>query len=161
MKEIKLTQGHVAWIDDEDFEKVSKYAWRVLIDKHTVYARRNACLKRKRTTQLLHRFVLGVTDSKVEVDHEDHNGLNCQKYNLRKATHTQNGGNRTPKKGRSKYKGVQPSLNKWQSFLKVRGKTKYLGTSITEEEAAKVYDIAARQHFGKFAFLNFKTGDSE
>lgn len=31
----------------------------------------------------LHRYLLGVTDSKILVDHIDRNGLNCQRKNLR------------------------------------------------------------------------------
>ena len=37
------------------------------------------------------------TPKHVLIDHEDRDGLNCQRYNLRWATHSENTKNRTPK----------------------------------------------------------------
>ena len=36
----------------------------------------------------------------------------------------------------------------------VNGKTKYLGCFPTRKQAALAYNKAARQHFGRYAFLN-------
>lgn len=41
-------------------------------------------------TRLLHRWLLGLTDRKVEVHHIDNDGLNNRRSNLRPCTHQQN-----------------------------------------------------------------------
>ena len=33
MKEVKLTQGYIALVDDEDFERVSKFSWETHTEK--------------------------------------------------------------------------------------------------------------------------------
>lgn len=56
----------------------------------------------------------------------------------------------------SLYKGVGWHLGKWRAFIVLPdGSPKYLGRFNKEEDAAKAYDEAARQHFGEFARLNF------
>ena len=37
MKEIKLTLGYVAFVDDEDFEELSKYKWHCIGQKLATY----------------------------------------------------------------------------------------------------------------------------
>ena len=41
--------------------------------------------------------ILPPTPKHVLIDHEDRDGLNCQRYNLRWATHKENSNNRAPK----------------------------------------------------------------
>jgi hypothetical protein len=71
MKELQLTQGYKAQVDDEDYEKANQYLWQADVDRHkdgtvwNVYATRNVKLENgKRTTQKLHRFIMGVSDPK-------------------------------------------------------------------------------------------------
>ena len=58
----------------------------------------------------------------------------------------------------SEYKGVTKGSNKavWQGQIWVDGAKIYLGSFETEEQAARAYDEAATQYFGRFAFLNFR-----
>jgi hypothetical protein len=60
------------------------------------------------------------------------------------------------KRGTSKYKGVYWDKNnkKWMSRIKINKKTKYLGRFKSEKEAAEVYNKAAVELFGEFAYLN-------
>jgi hypothetical protein len=44
----------------------------------------------KRRTIKMHRLIMGLTDPEFEVDHEDRNGLNNQKYNLQVVTKARN-----------------------------------------------------------------------
>ena len=78
--------------------------------------------------------------------------------NLRAATCKENDRNRKAYKGfSSKYKGVSwhKGSQKWRSYLKLNERQEHLGLYVSEEEAARVYDKAAREQFGEYACLNF------
>jgi hypothetical protein len=158
MTTIKLSKGFVALIDDEDYKRVSAHKWSATKTKTNVYGIRKIRREDSSTTsQLLHRFIMGVTDPKLDVDHEDHDGLNCQRYNLRVATRTQNNANRRKSRGVSQYKGVSwdDGRSNWRVCIGVNGRNKHLGKFTHEVQAALAYDEAARAAFGEFAVCNF------
>ncbi len=163
MKEIELTRGYKALVDDEDFERVKVFKWKSLISKRkhrqdVVYACRN---QRKVngahwTDQVciyMHRFILGCPG---HVDHKDGDGLNNQRDNLRECTRSQNSANQKKQKGSSRYKGVSwhAGGKKWQVHIKTPQKNMYLGLFADEADAATVYNFAALEHFGEFAVFN-------
>jgi hypothetical protein len=163
MREIQLTKGYTALVSDEDYDRVNEFKWCAKEDRrkdgtiNAVYAARNVSRKDgSRMTQRLHRRILDVTDPKVQVDHRNHNGLDCQRHNLRVATQIQNSRNRRKQTGSSsKCKGVRlHSCGNWQSRIQVNGKLIHLGLFDSEVAAAKQYDAAARQYFGDFAPCN-------
>ena len=144
----------MAVVDDDDYAEVCKYKWTSAVRPTTVYAYRMV----NRKAILLHRFILGLHDvSKVDVDHKDHNGLNCRKKNLRLATRSQNiAGARKHRDGKRKYKGVwKKSKNSWVAELYVNGERKRKYGFKSEEEAARWYDLQACLWFGEFAHTNF------
>lgn len=157
-KEIALSQGKCAAVDDEDFEWVSKFKWHY---HHTGYACRSQYLgmidgKMKVKTFSMHREIMKVSSS-VSVDHRDMNTLNNQKDNLRLATRSENGMNRKSYSGsHSKYKGVgwAAHAKKWTASIKHDQKRKHLGYFVNEEDAAKAYNDAALKYFGEFSRLN-------
>jgi hypothetical protein len=162
MKRIPLTRGYFALVDDADFETVSQFKWWAEVSKHTVYAVRSVpAIKRggHNSSQKMHRYLTGVTDPKIEVDHEDGNGLNNQRYNLRPTNKIQNQRNRAnrPTTAASQFKGVTlDSRNqRWQARIQLDSKRLHLGMFPTEHAAALAYDVAAREHFGEFANTNF------
>lgn len=78
------------------------------------------------------------------------------------ATRKQQMANRTPpatprtRHTNIAYRGVRPRKNaKFAATINVACKTKHLGTFETQEDAARAYDAAAREHFGSRAVLNF------
>ena len=85
MKTIELTQGKVALVDDEDYEKVNKFRWRLKSDSCNNYA---YAVNYKEIPGAdskfvsLHRFIMNFPKEMI-VDHKDHDGLNCQKLNMR------------------------------------------------------------------------------
>jgi len=90
------------------------------------------------------------------VDHINMNTLDNRRENLRAATKSQNMANRSKtKKNTSGYKGVTKNRLKWKATIVVNYEIIALGTYETKEEAALMYDIAAKKYFGDFARLNF------
>lgn len=160
MKTIHLTQGKVALVDDEDYERVSQYKWCAYKPKgsKTYYACRGVLRSGVQTTEQMHRFILKLS-RKSKTDHRDGDGLNNQKFNLRRATNAQNGRNRGKQvNNRSGYKGVFPSHpneKRWMARLRRSGRPIHLGTFATREEAARAYDAGVRKYHGDFARLNF------
>ena len=154
MKEIKLTKGMVALVDDEDYEWLNQFKWYAGKGWNTYYASRNAKLNGKRILLNMHVAIMGTSTGLV--DHIDGDGLNNQRYNLRRCTRAQNGMNRSPNKNStSKYKGVYKAKGKYVAAIAVNGTQAYLGTFTLDSDAAKAYDKAAKEHFGEFAYLNF------
>jgi len=159
MKLIPLTQGYSAMVDDADFEWLMQWKWCARIDRKKVYASRNAKDENMKWRTLpMHRFIMGVTDPKIEVDHKFGNGLDNQRKNLRICTKAQNQMNSGGwSKSVSKYKGVCWSRigNKWVASIRFKGKSEHLGLFDSEILAAEAYDAKAIELFGSYAFLNF------
>lgn len=96
------------------------------------------------------------------LDHIDGDGLNNNINNLREATNQENAMNMKKPKSHngkptsSKYKGVDldKRRNKWRSRIMIDGKSKHLGYYKSEIEAARDYNKAATEVFGKFVKLN-------
>lgn len=174
MKLIPLSKGMFAMVDDEDFEYLSQFKWQAKVKKRTTYAERNIYLgkidgKYRNSTisihvELMERHTPGLKGirrlQKLEVDHIDHNGLNCQKLNLRvgKKENNQSNRNKTLSKTTSIYKGVSlmkvDRPNKWRALINASNKTIQVGVFDSELNAAIAYNVAAFKHHGEFAQLN-------
>jgi len=158
MRQIELTQGKVAWVDNEDFEWLNQLKWYAHKHGNTFYAIRGILINGKYKVQRMHKFIMGDNLGKSDIDHKDGDGLNNQKVNLRICTHQENMMNRRPNKNCSSiYKGVcwHKQTQKWVAKIWIDGKQIHLGYFIIEEDASRAYDKKSTELFGEFARLNF------
>lgn len=158
MKEIPLSNGGAATIDDEDFDVLSLSRWRKFRSRRAFYVQATSGPHR---WKLMHRVVLRAVLGEM-IDHKNRNGLDNRKENLRRCTSSQNNGNRAKhaKNGKtSPYKGVCYD-KKQRKFLAQISHQKF-GRFDSEVAAARAYDEAARAKWGVFARLNFPRDGEE
>ena len=156
-KLIRLDKGLFAQVDEEDFEYLNQFRWHAAYGYSCYYAVRTVRAKGKRATVGMARVILGLTDPKLAAEHEDRNGLNNRRYNLRIATNQENSINQVGCNKTSQYKGVHydKERGKYIAQIKINYKTTHLGRYSNEMDAAKAYDKKAKEVFGEFAYLNF------
>lgn len=161
---IPLTQGKVAVIDFEDFEKVRGTKWHAARRARRWYAMRRgprSPICKSGPMFLLHRVLTGAPAG-LEVDHEDGDGLNNRRFNLRVCTVGQNrrAFRRKVVGATSRFRGVshRQDTHAWTARLNTGEKCFNLGCFTLQEDAARAYDKKAQELFGEFAQLNFPVG---
>lgn len=156
MKEIPLTRGRVALVDDLDFGELNEHKWYAM--RHlsgTFYAKRSVPqVDGKRGSVLMHRQILGAQPGE-DVDHRNSDGLDNQRANIRRCTRTQNNANARKRPGTSsRFKGVCKRGCKWEARINIAGKRWGLGRFDDEFDAALAYNVAALDEWHEFALLN-------
>ncbi len=156
MKQIPLSKGTFALVDDEDFEELNKHKWF----NNYGYAVRNVVIPNSKRRRLLpmHR-VVAKTPNGLFTDHINGNGLDNQKNNLRFCTTAQNIRNRgLAVNNKSGYKGVHfsKSTNRWIAQIRIPNRKTQLrlGSFKTVEEGYAAYCDAAKKYHGDFANVN-------
>ena len=155
MKEIALTHGHVAMVDDEDYELLNQYSWGATHGRTTFYATRiEKNPQGERTLILMHRQIMKPPKG-LQIDHINGNGLCNKKGNLRIVTVRQNSQNRHSRKT-SKYPGVSWDDRRkgWIASVYIDGSSKYLGKHETEQLAYEVYCAKLKEVGEKLSFVN-------
>lgn len=159
MRQIRLTQGKVALVDDADYEALSLHKWYAAQfgPKKTWYAVRGRKVSEGRDGLVfMHRAILGLVDPRVMGDHRNHDGLDNQRHNLRACGPQANQANRRKGGGSSRFKGVSwiRRDHRWKAQICVDGVIRHLGNFLHEGDAARAYDDAAFEAWGEFAALN-------
>lgn len=157
-KEILLSQGQTALVDDDDYEWIAQWSWSAVKSHGIWYARRGGRVGEKTSQVKMHRQIMDAKPGEV-IDHIDFDGLNNCRANLRICTNQQNRFNQRPHAGKgSPFKGVffAKDIGFWRACICINRNRIYLGCFRTAEDAARAYDEAAKTHFGEFAYLNFK-----
>lgn len=152
MKKIPLTQGQFAIVDDEDFERLSRFKWHAKKDDTLgkFYAQR----KNGSGHESMQHEILGSPPNPgLSIDHRNLDTLDNQKKNIRWATNQQQCRNR---RGWSKtgYKGVSIDHGRFRVQMGGNKNRINVGTFGTLEEAVKAYDETALRVYGEFALLN-------
>jgi len=148
MKEIILTQGKVALVDDEDYERLNQHKWSADKNGNTFYARRmSPTVNGKRHGILMHHEIIGYPQKGFEVDHKNGDGLRNLRSNLRHITHRQNLQNLQNIKKTSKYPGVgwHKLREKWRAYISINNKAKHLGLFTNELKAFEAYESAVNE----------------
>jgi len=155
-KEIDLTRGLKATVDDDDYDMLNKMSWYAQKDSRgKLYAATDVL----GDTVYMHRLITkqeGGDSNKV--DHISGNTLDNRKENLRITSTSENAMNnkKTNAPRTSKYKGVtkQPD-GRWRAMIGKDNKDIHIGYYDDEDTAAQAYDTKARELFGDKARLNF------
>lgn len=165
---IALTQGKAAEVDVIDYERVVAYKWAAKrshsCKQEKWYAVRTEWVDGKCVFIQMHRFILGVTNPVIQVDHRrTKETLNNCRENLRLATPSQNQANRSFTRSISGYKGVakvyirkdRTTGGGWRGEIVVNGK-RTVGPIVQDPIlAARWYDAAVLHNFKEFANINF------
>lgn len=133
----------IAFVDDYAYEDVVRFSWH-LDSNGYVIRYTGSC-----GTELLHRRVMHVTDSNIEIDHKNRNKLDNRRSNLREATRAQNAQNVGGwKNSSSKFRGVSfvKTTGRWRAYCRVNYKNFHIGTFNTEIKAAQAAAKFRQEH---------------
>jgi hypothetical protein len=151
MKEIPLTQGQVALVDDEDFEFLNQWNWYARWDKTTLsyYAFRTEFPTRK--TIVMSRLIMN-TPKDLQCDHINHDTLNNQKRNLRNVTKSNNQMNRKGPRINTDLGilGVHRHGSGFRGDININKKSIHLPTRRTIEEAIADRKAAEEKYYEEY-----------
>jgi len=147
-----------AKVDDVDFAHLNKFTWTPVTRGRNTYAVTNKYNHGNHLVYMHHEIMGENLD--FSIDHQDRDGLNNQRSNLRQCNAAQNLRNkRKPINGKGQYIGVhmyiEKNRTKWRAVIGHDGTVEHLGMFDDEFSAAVAYDEAAKKYFGEFANLNF------
>lgn len=132
-----------AIIDLEDIEICKDIKWSTDINRYVF----NTKVGR------LHRYLLGITDDDIAIDHINRNPLDNRRDNLRICTKQQNYCNRkSPKDNSTGYRGISKKGNKYQAMITYKCKKIYIGLFDTAEEAHIAYLNKAKELHGEYNY---------
>lgn len=160
MAELRLSDGRVALVDDQDLAACLEHSWFPMgrnSEHVATHVSRRESPSGKRTCLLLHRFIavrMGlVVPPGHEIDFKDVDSLNNQRENLRVATRCQQMANRRVRKDSLLgIKGVRlcESTGRFRAEIKANGVYYFLGRHDTPELAAVAYARASAKYHGEF-----------
>lgn len=156
-KQIPLTRGKFALVDDEDYERLINFKWNCTTFGYATRSIKNKSTNGKHVVIWMHREIMN-TPKGMDTDHIDGDKLNNKKTNLRICTRSQNNMNQKPQRTKysSKYKGVYfyKKYNKWGSQININKTKHFIGFYENEEEAAYAYNEKSKEMFGEYAIIH-------
>lgn len=161
MKQIPLTQGKFAIVDDEDYHYLSRFDWFVAADGKDFYSRRKH--SHSGSDQYLGMEAMIIPPKLFSVIiHKNRDTLDYRKENLGYESYSvkRHHADKQAGKTSSKHKGVSfrktghPKGRQWSAIIYKEGKGFYLGCFSREEDAAIAYNEKAKELYGDFAYQN-------
>lgn len=156
MKEINMKHDRKMLVDDEDYPLLNRFNWWAFKSRYTYYAQARIGGK----MVLVHRLIMPARKNQI-IDHKDNNGLNNQKNNLRVCSFSQNNQNsKNREHNTSGFRGVHYNRRDKMYYCRIgnKGKRLFVGCFKDSTEAAKAYDVKAKELHGQFCKLNFPEG---
>jgi len=133
---VKLSQGFIAWVSQEDIDRVMTRNWHCKPNRGDIYAvstDRSECKDARKLR--LHHFIIGRRDG-LMVDHINGNTLDNRRANLRHVSPAVNAINRHDKCGVTKHITDSGRLTDlWRASITMNGRWKNLGLYATYEAA--------------------------
>lgn len=139
--------GHEIYFDMDDYDKIKDFCWYEENDRG--YHRVRAYDRETKKSVFMHYIV-----ADKHYDHIDKNAFNNRKYNLRKASVSENNRNRSLRKDNvSGVIGVtfKDRYKKWLARIKVNNNDVHLGYFLNKEDSIKARLEAEAKYFGDFA----------
>lgn len=136
-------------VDDEDFDWLDQWTWRMDACGYAVRCERPGGAKAKLIHYRMHRVILGlpaIYDGR-EADHIDGDVKNNRRANLRACTHAENMQNITKAYGRSRYRGVDMHVSgQWRARARVNGRSYHVGYYDDEDVAGQAVAAFRAEH---------------
>jgi hypothetical protein len=153
---ILMIKGEELIVDDEDVPIIQMYAWHISNPgkRNKRYFRTTTKKDGNKKCVYMHRFLLGVEDRSIEVDHINSNSFDNRRVNLRLCDHTRNCQNSILRSDNvSGFKGVSRYGEKWQAHITSYGIHIMIGVYDTPELASKAYAAKAKELHGEYMRL--------
>src|SRR5262249_55618305 len=150
MQHIPLSQGQIAFVDDDDFAPVSQYHWCYRGERNSGqgYAIRHDKDGKKYRTVYLHRAIMGPVPPEHEVIFRNGDRLDCRRENLRVVSkqEARQHHQRARSNSKSGIKGI--SYNRrprtWSVDIYRHGRARRVGTVLTLKDARDAYQAELR-----------------
>lgn len=137
MKQIPLTRGRYALVDDGDYEELNRHKWHASWNptNRSYYAKRRV----GRVMVRMHREICELKPGdRKEVDHINHDTLDNRRSNLRVCVHQENSQNRCDQSRWGPGVRLLPN-GRFDARLTIDGKRESLGTYDDPADAREVY----------------------
>lgn len=147
---VPLTKGMFALVDAADYPAVAKHSWCVLDLRAQ---RKGLCYAMSRIDckiVYLHRFITGAIAREDKVDHENGDGLDCRRLNMKVTTDGKNKRNRRGLNTNNTSGELNVSFDRrkgdWKCEIQVDNKRIHVGNFLTIEQAVKAREKAKAEH---------------
>lgn len=148
-KEIPLTKGKKAIVDDSDYEWLMRWSWCFNSNGYAVSATFTGI---KGKVVYMHRLIMEPPKGK-DIDHINGDGLDNRRSNLRIATRSQNLCNKrigTRNTSGHLHVSRDSATHKWRVVIVINSKHIHLGEYADLETASRIADQAAEKYHGEF-----------